>query len=88
MGVIVFNDWQLQQQLDKDCYLVVPFLSVEEGSGLPKLYEEVTKDNPSFFHSTSLTCFKRCKSKHKAVFFQCWVVYKFDNCIGIAWKSS
>ena len=53
MSVSVFNDEKLQQQFEKDGYIVVPFLSTEEVARLKNLYEEVSPQIPASFHSTS-----------------------------------
>jgi ectoine hydroxylase-related dioxygenase (phytanoyl-CoA dioxygenase family) len=55
MSVSVFNDEKLQQQFDKNGYIVVPFLSSEEVTRLQNLYEEVSPKIPVSFHSTSFS---------------------------------
>ena len=55
MSVSVFNNEKLQEQFDKDGYIVVPFLSSEEIARLKKLYEEVSPQIPASFHSTSFS---------------------------------
>jgi ectoine hydroxylase-related dioxygenase (phytanoyl-CoA dioxygenase family) len=55
MGVSVLNNAELQNRLDKDGYVVVPFLSPEQVEGLKKLYADVTKETPGAFHSTSFS---------------------------------
>lgn len=63
MSISVFNDEELQQQFDKDGYIVVPFLSNEEVSRLKKLYEEVSPQIPASFHSTSFSTDNVLKQK-------------------------
>ena len=55
MSVSVFNNEKLQEQFNKDGYIVVPFLSSDEVSRLKKLYEEVSPQIPASFHSTSFS---------------------------------
>lgn len=63
MGISVFNDEKLQQQFEKDGYIVVPFLSGDEVDRLKKLYEEVSPQIPASFHSTSFSTDNILKQK-------------------------
>jgi ectoine hydroxylase-related dioxygenase (phytanoyl-CoA dioxygenase family) len=53
MSASIFNNAKLQQQFDKDGYIVVPFLSADEVVRLQQLYKDVTSQSPSAFHSSS-----------------------------------
>lgn len=53
MATAVFNNADLQHKLDKDGYVVVPFLSPAEVEQLKALYNNVTQQAPGSFHSTS-----------------------------------
>jgi hypothetical protein len=55
MSISVFNDKKLQEKFDKDGYIVVPFLPLEEVARLKNLYEEVSPRIPASFHSTSFS---------------------------------
>ena len=63
MSVSVFNDEKLQQQFDKDGYIVVTFLSNEEVARLKNLYAEVSLQIPASFHSTSFSTDDALKQK-------------------------
>ena len=63
MSVSVFNDKKLQEQFDKDGYIVIPFLSSEEVSRLKILYDEVSPQIPASFHSTSFSTDDALKQK-------------------------
>ena len=63
MSVSVFNNEDLQQQFDKDGYIVVPFLSNEEVVRLKNLYADITAQIPASFHSTSFSTDDALKQK-------------------------
>jgi len=49
----LFNDTQLQQQFERDGFVVIPFLNDTEVSGLSSLFYELHKQVPQNFYSTT-----------------------------------
>src|SRR5690348_6541960 len=53
MPVSIFKDEKLQRLFDTDGFVVIPFLSAGQVASCRDLYENVTKQQPQGFHSTS-----------------------------------
>lgn len=62
----IFNDSKLQQQFDRDGYVVVPFLKQDDINSLTSLFYELHKQVPENFYSTTFSASPEFKQQINA----------------------